>query len=225
MRIIASMEIGQHIKAFRKSKGINQTELGEIAGGFSKSAVSQWESDKYEPSIGAIERIAQHFGVLKSEILGEQFASPSLPKGAIRPVIAETVMVPLYGSIAAGDAIEMIDIGEEYPMFKIMAERYPKAFLLKVKGESMNKVLPNFTYAFVNPTSEVIDNKIYALNVNGNDATIKRVRQLNNGFELIPDSTDPTYESKIYDYGKPDTEQVRIIGRVVYHIVPFEYEY
>ncbi len=34
--------------------------------------------------------------------------------------------------------------------------------------------------------------KAYAVCVNGFDATIKRVKPLSNGYELIPDSIDPT---------------------------------
>ena len=56
-------------------------------------------------------------------------------------------------------------------------------------------------------------------------ATIKRVHKLANGFELIPDSTDPTYKSTIYDYGEEGTETITIIGRVVWHCVPFDWDY
>jgi repressor LexA len=88
----------------------------------------------------------------------------------------------------------------------------------------MNRVLPNHSYAYVNPTQEIISNKVYAVNVNGYDATIKRVRKLNNGFELVPDSTDPTFTPTVYDFGKPETENVRIIGRVVYYVLPLDFE-
>ena len=134
------------------------------------------------------------------------------------------VEVPLYGSISAGTPIEMIETDESFVVPNSLNEKYPNAFLLKVKGESMNKKIPNGSYALIDPAKEVINGKVYAVCVNGFEATIKRVRQLNNGFELIPDSTDPTFKTKVYDYGEPETEEITVLGRVVWYCIPFDYE-
>lgn len=134
--------------------------------------------------------------------------------------------VPLYGSIAAGTPIEMIDVDDTHPIPSEVHEKYPDAFLLRVKGESMNRVIPNGCYVLVDPC-DVVDAEMqpYAVCVNGFDATIKRVRTLSNGFELVPDSTDPTYKPTVYDYGEPDTETVTVIGRVVWYTLPFEWRF
>lgn len=183
------------------------------------STYRAWEQLVNTPRSNDLSKLADYFGVTVDDLLGR-----TLPKDAKLPVVAETVMVPLYGSIAAGDAIEMLEVRDYFPVVKDIASKYPDGFLLQVKGESMNRVLPNMAYAYIDPTESVISGKVYAVNINGYDATIKRVRQLNNGFELIPDSTDPTFESKVYDFGNPDTEHVRIIGRVVYYVLPLDFE-
>jgi repressor LexA len=133
--------------------------------------------------------------------------------------------MPLYGSIAAGTPIEMLPIEDYHPVPRPIAEKYPDGFLLKVKGESMNRKLPNYTYALINPTKEAADGKVHAVCVNGHEATIKRVHVLNNGFELVPDSTDPTFKPTVYDYGEEGTDTITVIGEVVYHVIPFDYEY
>lgn len=134
------------------------------------------------------------------------------------------IEIPLYGSIAAGTPIEMIESNGTHPVPKKVAENYPGSFLLKVKGSSMNRVLPDGCYALIDPCEDVErDNQPYAVCVNGYDATIKRVHKLANGFELVPDSTDPTYKAKVYDYGEPETETVTVIGRVVYYVLPFDW--
>lgn len=61
--------------------------------------------------------------------------------------------------------------------------------------------------------------------MNGHDATIKRVKPQNNGFELTPDSTDPTFKPAVYDYGIEGTETITLIGRVVYYVLPFDWEF
>lgn len=134
--------------------------------------------------------------------------------------------VPLLGSIAAGTPMEMVETDETHPVPTKVMERYPDAKLLKVKGSSMNRVLPDGCYALIDPCEDVErDNQPYAVCVNGYDATIKRVHKLANGFELVPDSTDPTFKPKVYDYGDEGTEEITVIGRVVYHVLPFDWTY
>lgn len=138
----------------------------------------------------------------------------------------EFVDVPLYGSIAAGTPIEMIEVEGTHPVPKKVMDRHPDAFLLRVEGESMNRILPNGCYALVDPCDDVDhDNQPYAVCVNGYDATIKRVKKLAYGFELDPDSTDPTFKAKIYDYGEDGTDRITVIGRIVYHVLPFDWSY
>lgn len=136
----------------------------------------------------------------------------------------EFIDVPLYGSIAAGTPIEMIEVEGSHPVPAKVYDRYPTAFLLKVEGDSMSRILPDGCYALVDPCDDVVhDGKPYAVCVNGYDATIKRVRRLNNGFELVPDSTDPTYAPTVYNYNEPGTETITVIGEVVYYVLPFDW--
>ena len=62
------MSIGENIKKLRESHGLTQSQLGDIAG-VSDKAVSTWESGLREPRMGAVEKIAQHFGLSKSDLL------------------------------------------------------------------------------------------------------------------------------------------------------------
>nr|WP_306792629.1 S24 family peptidase [Collinsella urealyticum] len=134
--------------------------------------------------------------------------------------------VPLYGSIAAGSPIEMIEVDDHHPIPNAVFNAYPRAFLLEVNGESMNRVIPNGSYVLVDPCVDVDrDMEPYAVCVNGYDATIKRVRKLENGFELVPDSIDPTFRPKIYDYGVEGTDEITIIGRVVWYCIPFDWSF
>lgn len=142
------------------------------------------------------------------------------------PNASDFVDVPLYGSIAAGTPIEMIEVDDTHPVPTAVMDEHPHAFLLAVKGQSMNRILPDGCYALVDPCEDVErDNQPHAVCVNGYDATIKRVHKLANGFELVPDSTDPTYKAKVYDYGEQGTEEITVIGRVVYHVLPFDWSY
>lgn len=190
--------------------------------GATKQAVNNWVNGSNAPDIELIAKIANIYGIPLSAIL-----EGDLSKGNFKPPVrsSEWVEVPLFGSIAAGEPIEMESVDNTFVIPSAIRKKYPKAFLLKVEGESMNKKLPNGSYALINPTDDVIDGNAYAVCVNGYDATIKRINKLENGFELMPDSTDPTFKSKIYDYGVEGTETITVIGEVVWCVYPFDYSF
>lgn len=62
------MTIGENIKQLRERFGLTQTQLGEIAG-VSDKAVSTWENGANIPRMGAIQKMADYFGIQKSAII------------------------------------------------------------------------------------------------------------------------------------------------------------
>lgn len=62
------MGISENIKFIRSKYNLSQKELGEIAGVTDK-AVSSWETGEKEPRMGAIQKIANRFGLKKSDII------------------------------------------------------------------------------------------------------------------------------------------------------------
>ena len=64
------MTIAENIKKIREQYGLTQAELGEIAG-VSDKAVSTWENGTAEPRMGAIQKIAEHFGITKGSIVDD----------------------------------------------------------------------------------------------------------------------------------------------------------
>lgn len=217
--------IGDNIHAIRGNFGLSQEQLAAIAE-VSQTSVSAWECGQTIPRFSNAVKIVESLPSLTmddvySQVLG--YARRVLQQA--HPESGSSFgFVPLYGSIAAGAPIEMLQIEEIHPVPNAPLLRYPKAFYLRVKGESMNRVLPNGSYALVCPTSEVVDGSVYAVSVGSSDATVKRVRKLNNGIALEPDSNDPTYKSQVFDYGDGERETLSVIGRVVWFCVPYDYE-
>lgn len=62
------MTISKNIKSIREQYNLSQKELAIIAG-VSEQAVSTWETGIREPRMGAIQKIADHFGLKKSDII------------------------------------------------------------------------------------------------------------------------------------------------------------
>lgn len=210
-----------NLKAVRKAAGLTQ-EAASKKSGIPLGTLRRWEQGVNEPDMQSVINLAKLYGVSTDTLLGSIYADSEIP-GIIKPAYSVEADVPLIDAIAANTPIETIARNDTHPIPSTMHARYPRAFLLKVSGRSMDRVIPNGCYALVDPCDTVeVDNAPYAVCVNGFDPTIMRMRKLNNGFELIPDSTDPTFEPHVYNYNEPDTETVTIIGRIVWCCFPYD---
>lgn len=208
--------ISDNIKRLREDADMSQDQLGQRLGK-TRSAISQYEAGKIIPRMGVIEDIAAVFNVPKSEILGENVTNLSS---------SDFIDLPVVGEIAAGTPIDMTEIIDNHPCPRQIADKHPNSGWLRVEGDSYNRSIPNGCYALIDfDLKEPNEHSPFAVCVNGYSATIKRVKRLANGYELIPNSYDPTYLPMIYDYNKDDTEEITIIGQVVYAAFPFDWEF
>ena len=204
------MDLADNIKRLRTDAGLTQSELAKKVG-VTRATVTQWETGWSQPRMGAVERLAEAFGVSISELVD------SRTKGI------GFVDVPLLGSIAAGKPIDTMESDERFPAPLPIVERHPRSFFLRVEGDSVNRRIPNGYVALIDPDErEPNDRDIFAVCVNGYSATLKHVRKLANGYELVPDSYDPTQRPIVFDYGEEGTDEVTIIGKVIWAAVPFD---
>lgn len=208
--------MNNRIKEAREERGLTQVELAKRMG-TSQQNIQRWETGSVNMRADTLVRMGKILNKSVAYLLGFN---------SMEETTSNEVEVPLYGSIAAGTPIEMMPVEETFTIPRALKDKYPSAFLLKVEGESMNKIIPNGSYALVEPCSTVErEMQPYAVCVNGYDATIKRVKLLSNGIELIPDSNDPTYRSRVFDFGDPESEKITIIGRVVWYTLPYSWTF
>ena len=85
------MSIAENIKNLRLRHGLSQAEFGAIAGVTDK-AVSTWETGTKEPRMGAIQRLADHFHISKSDIIDD---APS----------EDAIKFALFGSMDVDDEV------------------------------------------------------------------------------------------------------------------------
>ena len=65
---VSIMAIGDNIKNLRLKHGLSQLELADVVG-VSDKEVSTWEQNKVVPRMGAIQKMADYFGIQKSDII------------------------------------------------------------------------------------------------------------------------------------------------------------
>lgn len=212
------MGVGEGIRRIRSLHGLTQEELGKIAG-VSSMAVSQWENDRAVPRLGAVQRIADHFGISKSEILESEAVERVV--GSVHYEVT-SLTAPVYGRISAGDALEMLPADDEAYVIPPIAKNHPNGFFLTVSGDSMDKIMPDGSLVYFDKDVEVRSGDIVAVTVNGDDATMKRIFFAGDTIVLHPESNNPAHRDRSIDASDPDAPNVRILGKAVWHYLVYD---
>ena len=193
---------GEMIKYYRKKLGLTQEELGNYVG-VQKSAIAKYENGRIENlKRSTIEKLSELFGILPSELLGIS---------ATNNVMSNTTNV--IGVVPAGTPLEAIEdiIGEiEYPSRFANKE----VFALQIKGDSMNKILPDGCIGLFEKTSTLENGEIGAIMVNGDVATVKKFYRLTDSYVLEPVSFNPEHHPLII---KDGTVPVHAIGKLIWY--------
>ena len=201
------MSIAENIKRIRLEHGLSQAELGKIAG-VSDKAVSTWELGLKTPRMGAVEKMANYFGITKSAIVDDVQPTPAtpIPPGFIP--MPKMQKVPLVGSIACGTPIlaqQNIDGSVDAP------EDIRCDFALRCKGDSMiDAGIHDGDAVYIRIQPEVENGEIAAVRI-GEEATLKRVYYDGTTLTLIP--ANVAFAPMIFT--GPQLEEVHIEGRVV----------
>ncbi len=168
----------------------------------------------YSPSV---RDVARHFkmtprGAQQHLIALEKKGYITRTRGARTITLAErkeSVVVPVKGKIAAGQAIEMFEeVDEEIEVPLVMLRGYGEYFALKVQGDSMINVhIVDGDYVILKRQYTAENNSIVAAVVD-DKITLKRFFLKDNIVELAP-------ENDSYPIIRCDPKKVRIVGKMV----------
>lgn len=195
------MTISEIIKNYRTSHGLSLRDFAKSVG-VSHSYISQLEKGEIRyPSYERMELIAKAMGAttewIKKEMDGERNA----------------IKVPVLGKVIGGLPIEASQEIIDYEEITKEMAKTGEFFALKVKGDSMSPEISEGDVVIVKKQSDVDSGQVAIVLVNGNEATIKRVKKLENGIMMIP--FNQTYSPWAYTAEEIESLPVQIIGRVV----------
>lgn len=210
----------RNIKALREDSGLTQVELGKKLETESMT-ISRWErSEIVRPHPKTVEQLCEYFGVSSGDLLSENgYYAKTRGMSTIAPRPA-TGSLPIVGAAHAGDpspAYELdggtLDCPEEYCR--------EGNFFIRINGDSMDRQLVDGTYALIDVHAQVNSGDIALVKVNGDDATVKRVKFMDGIAVLEPDSSNPDHRRRMIDSSNPESPEVRILGKVVYAVTRF----
>jgi repressor LexA len=214
---------GERFKELRLIKGLTQEELANDFNkkyhfNFGKSAISQYENDKRIPEIDALRAFADYFQVSLDYLLGRSNNKESNKAKIISDNISEfipyeVVRLPIVGVIHAGMPVLATEniIGYEFISRELLNPNH-EYFFLKVRGDSMNQIIPEDGIVLVQRQPNLENGEIGIILVNGDEGTIKKFYQQGNIVTLVPASTNPQHQPQIYDVTKIE---IFIIGKAI----------
>lgn len=196
---------GERLKYLRKSKGLSQVEMARRFG-VGQSTVSSWEQNGKEPDHERLKDLADFFQVSLDYLLGRE---RQLGEDAAE---YRFIRVPILGKIPAGAPFPAEEQILEWTRIPDEGKyREGEVFILVVEGDSMegkSRICAG-DRVLVKVQPDVESGEIAVVSVNGEDATLKRVKKLENGEVLLmPDN--PKYDPILVRDGN-----ARIIGKVV----------
>lgn len=205
------MSIGSNIRRIRVARDLTQEEFGKIAD-VSAMAVSQWENDRAVPRMGAVQAIADHFGLNKGEIIDDE--PTDLPDGAVLPSDARPAYAPLLGRVHAGDACGLDVIVDRIPIPYEVREAHPRGYFLEVEGGCMSRVYPEGCHIYIDPAQQPRNGSVAVVSIDGADYVMRRLYNTGRTVVLSPDSWDDCYEDIVITV--EDGRTVEYVGTVVW---------
>ena len=167
----------------------------------SNSVATKWKKGAV-PDGTTLLKIAEYFDVSVDYLLG-RVSGPNNRR----------IRVPVLGSVAAGIPIEAIEDVIDYEDLDADVFGDGEYFGLQVKGHSMEPKISDGDVVIVRRQEDVESGEIAVILVNGDEATVKRIKKAPAGVTLIP--SNPAYEPMFYTNDEIESLPVRVIGRVV----------
>ena len=197
------------IKELRKQKGVTLEKLASVLN-LAPSTISQYETNKRQASYETLVAIAKYFNVTIDYVLGVE---PKIVIKRNETIHQNKIKIPVVGEIRAGLPTfvdENIIDYEEVPEEMVKDGEY---FGLKVKGDSMLPRIVEGDVVIVRKQNTADNGDICVVLVNGDSATLKKVKFADNGIMLIPNNQ--MYETMFYSKKEIQDLPVEIVGKVV----------
>ena len=152
------------------------------------------------PRIGKLQKLADYFGINKSDLLEDKRTLSTLDNRN---------RIPVLGRVAAGIPIDAIEEVIDYEEIDDKLASTGEFFGLKIKGDSMTPRICDGDVVIVRKQEVADSGDIVIATINGDDAVCKRL--LIYGTAILLRSNNPIYE----DIDVTGREDFKIVGKVI----------
>ena len=193
------------LQSLRAEKGVSQLVVAQHLG-ITKQAYSLYELGKRNPDNDMLYKISEYFNVSLDYLLG---------KSKIKNVnsLGSGIKIPVLGTVRAGIPLEAVEEILDYEEITPQMAASGDFFGLKIKGDSMEPKFSDGDVVIIRKQSDADNGDIVVALVNGDEATIKKLKKTEQGIMLIPSNNN--YEPLFYDKQAIQEKPVVLIGKVV----------
>ena len=202
------MSLQKNIKAFRLKQGLTQAELAAKLG-VDRSSVTQWETGVTTPRMKVITKLSTLFNTTPSVLISDSSTLTKLPISGSTATLPLRTLGKVHAGVMDDDAV-CDDEGVQVPERVVLA--YPDAFLLRVEGNCMDRVIPEGSHVVVAPHKVPTNGSIVVIRDDAYEAIMRRYYKGSSALMLSPDS----YEEEYQDIIVQDGQEITLIGVVVW---------
>lgn len=202
-------EFGEYLSNLRKQKHLGVNQLAQYSG-VSSSQISRIESGKRGvPKPDTISKLAKALKVPFSELMNVAGYTDYIVAEKVEEYKTSHTFLPILGNIRAGQPLLMNKEYDEYEAVETSVLKGRDAFVLRVQGDSMSgDRIYNGDKVVVVVQNFVEPHEIAVVSVNGEEATLKRVKCQDGVCMLIP--SNPDMQPQIYP-----ANEIHILGKVI----------
>jgi repressor LexA len=201
--------LGSRIKELRLERKMTGDELGRVLG-ISKSTISLYEHDKSTPDDAIKKKICSYFDVSFDWLMGITTSRTTIYSKRT----GRGVPIPVLGRVVAGIPLEAVEEILDYEEITPELAATGDFFALKIRGHSMEPRMLDGDVVIVRRQDDVDSGDVAIVLVNGNEATVKRIKKQEDGITIIATNTC-VYEPHFYSNKEIQSLPVQILGKVV----------
>ena len=195
----------ERLRYYLNKYEMTQLELSKRLG-VGTTSVYNWCNGIKTPRMDKVDAMCEIFNCKRSDLMEDKSAQPA-------PFYHKGVPIPVYGRVAAGIPLEMIeDVIDTEEISEDMAHT-GEFFGLRIKGDSMTPDICDGDTVIVRQQDDAETGDIVIATINGDEATCKRLRKYKDGIELI--AINPSYDTFEFNNDEILQKPVKIIGKVV----------
>lgn len=166
----------------------------------SKATISSWMNATRTPKMPKIDLLCKYFNCSRADLMEP-----------VKPDTVRCIRIPVLGRVAAGQPTEAIKDVVDY--VEIPEAWHGDYFALKVRGLSMSPRIVEDDILIVERTPEAESGDIVIAQVNGDDATVKKLIITPSGITLQP--LNPEFAPLFFNTDQIADLPVKILGKVV----------
>jgi len=189
------------LKSLRAEHKWTQSDVAAKLG-IDRTTYAKYESGASEPNFEMLGKLTEIFCVPTDYLLGRTSGNSSIGS-----------LVPVLGDVAAGIPIEAVQDIVDYEEIDSAMATTGEFFGLRLKGSSMEPRMKDGDVVIVRRQDDAETGDIAVVMVNGDSATVKRIKKEPSGITLIPNN--PAYDPMYYSNSEIESLPVRILGKVV----------